>query len=101
MSHQAYQNAQRITEDPRATEYRLFGQVTGALIDAQKNGITGRAAGRGDRLEPAAVGHACGRLHGRPQSPCPRKCARKIVSLSLWVTQYSQDVMRQGAAWIR
>ncbi len=36
MTHKAYQNAQQVAEDPRATEYRLFGQVTGALIDAKK-----------------------------------------------------------------
>ena len=41
MSLKAYQNTQRISEDPRQTEYRLFGQVTGALIDAQKTGASG------------------------------------------------------------
>ncbi len=41
MTLQAYQNTQRITEDSRATEYRLFGQITGALIDIQKNGQSG------------------------------------------------------------
>ena len=30
MSLKAYQQTQVKTEDPRATEYRLFGQVTGA-----------------------------------------------------------------------
>ena len=29
MSLNAYKNAQTATEDPRVTEYRLFGQVTG------------------------------------------------------------------------
>ena len=41
MSLKAYKNAQTATEDPRVTEYRLFGQVTGALLDAQKNGVSG------------------------------------------------------------
>ena len=41
MTHKAYQSAQAVTEDPRATEYRLFGQVTGALIDAQKSQVRG------------------------------------------------------------
>ncbi|MDB5739202.1 MAG: Flagellar protein FlaF, partial [Alphaproteobacteria bacterium] len=31
MSLNAYRTAQTTTEDPRTTEYRLFGQVTGAL----------------------------------------------------------------------
>ena len=34
MSLQAYQKAQRSTERPRDTEYRLFAQVTQALIEA-------------------------------------------------------------------
>ena len=34
MTLQAYQNVQRVVEDPRTTEYRLFGQVTGALLEA-------------------------------------------------------------------
>ena len=34
MSLKAYQTAQTKTEDSRVTEYRLFGQVTGALINA-------------------------------------------------------------------
>ena len=41
MSHRAYQNTQRITEEPRSSEYRLFGQVTGALLDVQKQGARG------------------------------------------------------------
>ena len=44
MTHQAYQNTQRITESPRDNEYRLFGQVTGALIDARDGGV--KVAGR-------------------------------------------------------
>ena len=30
MTLKAYQSTQRIAENPRETEYRLFGQVTGA-----------------------------------------------------------------------
>jgi len=33
---QAYQKTQRQSETPRDTEYRLFGQVTHALIEADK-----------------------------------------------------------------
>jgi flagellar protein FlaF len=35
MSLKAYQATQAATEDPRVTEYRLFGQVTGALLNAK------------------------------------------------------------------
>ena len=41
MTLQAYQNAQRAVEDPRITEYRLFGQVTGALLDAKSSNANG------------------------------------------------------------
>ena len=38
MAVTAYQKAQRAAENPRSAEYRLFGQVTGALMDAQPSG---------------------------------------------------------------
>ena len=41
MSLKAYQQAQVKTEDPRATEYRLFGQVTGALLNAKESNAIG------------------------------------------------------------
>ena len=41
MSLNAYKSAQIATENPRVTEYRLFGQVTGALLDAQKTKAAG------------------------------------------------------------
>ena len=97
MSHHAYQSTQRITEDPRTTEYRLFGQVTGALIDAQKNGI------KGGPLAEAVDWNR--RLWGTLAADCmddrnrlPKEVRAQIVSLSLWVTRYSKDVMRQGAS---
>ena len=37
MSLNAYKAAQAATEDPRVTEYRLFGQVTGALLRAKES----------------------------------------------------------------
>ncbi|HUJ04355.1 MAG TPA: flagellar biosynthesis regulator FlaF [Rhizomicrobium sp.] len=97
MSHQAYKNTQRVTEDPRATEYRLFGQVTGALIDVQKNGTTG-----GPLAEALDWN---GRLWRTLAADCmddrnqlPPEVRAKIVSLSLWVTKYSKSVTREGAS---
>jgi flagellar protein FlaF len=96
MTLQAYQNAQRISEDPRATEYRLFGQVTGALIDVRKNGA------KGGPLAEAIDWNR--RLWRTLAADClddsnklPREVRAQIVSLSLWVTRYSKDVTRQGA----
>ena len=96
MSHQAYQSTQRVTEDSRTTEYRLFGQVTGALMDAKKNGITG-----GPLAETVDWNR---RLWGTLAADCmdernrlPKEVRAQIVSLSLWVTRYSTDVMSKGA----
>ena len=41
MSLKAYKAAQVATEDPRVTEYRLFGQVTGALLTAKESKAEG------------------------------------------------------------
>lgn len=97
MSLQAYRNTQQITEDPRATEYRLFGQVTGALIDVKTKGVTG-----GPLAEALDWN---GRLWRTLAADCmddrnqlPRDVRAKIVSLSLWVTKYSKQVTREGVS---
>ena len=41
MSLNAYKATQAPTEDPRITEYRLFGQVTGALLTAKESNAAG------------------------------------------------------------
>ena len=96
MTHQAYQNTQRITESPRDNEYRLFGQVTGALIDAQKDGATGgplvEAVDWNQRLWRTLAADC---LDDRNQ--LPKDVRAKIVSLSLWVSKYSKQVTRKGA----
>ena len=96
MTLRAYQNTQRITEDPRQTEYRLFGQVTGALIDAQKAGKSGGPLAETvdwNRQLWRTLAADC--LDDRNQ--LPEGVRAQIVSLSLWVTKYSKEVTRQGA----
>lgn len=97
MTLQAYKNTQRITEDPRSTEYRLFGQVTGALIDVQK------AAERGPPLVDAVDWNK--KLWRTLAADCmdernqlPQDLRAKIVSLSLWIAKYSRTVTRDGAS---
>jgi len=97
MTHRAYQNAQRISEDPRQTEYRLFGQVTGALIDVRK------ANAKGGTLVDAIDWNR--RLWRTLAADClddsnklPREVRAQIVSLSLWVGRYSKEVTRKGAS---
>lgn len=96
MSHHAYQRTQRITEDPRTAEYRLFGQVTGALLEAKAKNVGG-----GPLAEAVDWNR---RLWGSLAADClddrnrlPPQLRAHIVSLSLWVTRYSKDVVRRGA----
>ena len=35
---QAYQQVQNVTENPRQTEYRIFAQVTAAMMKAEQQG---------------------------------------------------------------
>ena len=42
MSIQKYQSTLTVTESPRQTEYRLFAQVTKALMDAEAEGEKGK-----------------------------------------------------------
>jgi flagellar protein FlaF len=96
MTHKAYHTALRATEPPRATEYRLFGQVTGALIDAQKNGQKGGPLAETvdwNRKLWRTLAADC--LDDRNQ--LPQDVRAKIVSLSLWVGKYSKQVTRKGA----
>jgi flagellar protein FlaF len=97
MTLQAYQNTQRITEEPRTTEYRLFGQVTGALIDVQKTGKDGgplvEAIDWNKRLWRTLAADC---MDDRNQ--LPQEVRAKIVSLSLWIAKYSRKVTREGAS---
>jgi flagellar biosynthesis activator protein FlaF len=96
MTLKSYQSVQRAVEDPRATEYRLFGQVTGALIDAK----TGNAVGA--PLVTAIDWNK--RLWRTLAADCmddrntlTEDVRAKIVSLSLWVSKYSRRVTREQA----
>ncbi|MGH8324346.1 MAG: flagellar biosynthesis regulator FlaF, partial [Steroidobacteraceae bacterium] len=92
----AYQNTQTVTEDPRATEYRLFGQVTGALIDAKTTGIAGGALAEAvdwNRKLWRTLAADC--MDDR--NLLTSDVRAKIVSLSLWVASYSKQVTRTGA----
>ena len=96
MSLGAYQKTQKITENPRETEYRLFGQVTHALI-----GVRGvdRNDGRvidaldWNRRMWTVLATDC----GSEGNGLNDKLRAQIVSLSIWVSKHSSEVMR-GAA---
>ncbi len=96
MSLNAYKSAQTATENPRVTEYRLFGQVTGALMDAQK------AKASGTPLVEAIDWNR--RMWRTLAADCmddrntlTEDVRAKIISLSLWVSKYSRQVTRDKA----
>ena len=97
MSLQAYQKTQRQSESPRDAEYRLFGQVTHALIEADK--------GRTDFKKLVDALDWNRRMWSTLAVDCsssanqlPANVRAQIISLSIWVTKYSSQVMQQGAS---
>jgi flagellar biosynthesis activator protein FlaF len=96
MSLRAYQDAQRVVEDPRQTEYRLFGQVTGALIDIKKTSAKGAPFIETldwNRRVWKAMADDC--LDDRNQLPPAIRA--QIVSLSMWVARYTRRVVHNKA----
>jgi len=96
MSLKAYKSAQTATEDPRVTEYRLFGQVTGALLDAQKTSASGTPLVEAidwNRRMWRTLAADC--MDDR--NTLSQDVRAKIISLSLWVSKYSRQVTREKA----
>lgn len=95
MSLHSYTVAQNTTESPRQTEYRLFAQVTRALMDCQKD----------DAKSPTAKAiHWNRRLWLALQADCamesnvlPDETRAGIISLAIWVDKHSRMVLRGEA----
>lgn len=95
MSLQAYQQAATRAETPRETEYRLFAQVTRALIEASQMdefNFGGRAdALHWNRRVWSALASDC----GHPDNKLPAPLRASIVSLSIWVDKHTSLVIRR------
>ncbi|MFZ5670079.1 MAG: flagellar biosynthesis regulator FlaF [Pseudomonadota bacterium] len=95
MSLQAYQQAAARTEAPRETEYRLFGQVTRALLEAAEippEDVRGRIdALDWNRRMWSALASDC----ADPQNLLPVPLRAQIISLSLWVGRHTSAVIRR------
>lgn len=95
MSLQAYQQAATRAEGPRDTEYRLFAQVTRALIEAaalDANEIGARAdALDWNRRVWATFASVC----GQPENQLPPQLRASIISLSIWVAKHTTLVIRR------
>ena len=94
MSLRAYKQASERAENPRETEYRLFGQVTRALMDADK--LDPSDPGRMDALDWnrrlwSALANDC----ADSGNALPEALRASIISLSLWVSRHTSAVMRR------
>ena len=95
MGLQAYQQAAARTENPRDAEYRLFGQVTRALLQAAEippEDMNGRMEALDwNRRLWSALASDC----ADPQNVLPDALRAQIISLSLWVSRHTSAVMRR------
>jgi flagellar biosynthesis activator protein FlaF len=97
MSVQAYQQAAARAESPRDIEYRLFGQVTRALMEVSES-ETSDIGARMDALDWNR------RLWSVLATDCastgnqlPMQLRANIISLSLWVNRHTSAIMRNEA----
>jgi flagellar protein FlaF len=95
MSLQAYQKAAEQAEDPRQIEYRLFGIVTRALMDAA-------ASDDKDISKRIRALHWNRRLWTTLADDCsqetnalPVEARAQIISLSIWVNRHTSAVMQR------
>ena len=95
MSLQAYRQASTQAESPRQTEYRLFAQVTLALMEAAKadpSDVTARIdALDWNRRVWTVLGDDC----ANPQNGLPAPLRASIISLSMWVNRHTSAVIRR------
>jgi len=94
MSLKAYKIAAERAESPREIEYRLFGEVTRALMEAAgATDITVRMnALDWNRRLWSTLALDCG-AEGNQLPPTLRA---QIISLSLWVTRYTTEIARDN-----
>ena len=95
MSLQAYKQAAQRTEAPREAEYRLFGQVTRALMEASALDPSDVAA-RIDALDWnrrlwSTLAADC----SEPTNALSMPLRAQIISLSLWVSRHTSEVIRR------
>ncbi|MGB3721384.1 MAG: flagellar biosynthesis regulator FlaF [Pacificimonas sp.] len=93
MSLSAYAQARSAAESPRASEYRLMAEVTGALALAQTQAMRGEAlvqALDANRRLWSALAFDC----SQEDNALPQNLRAQIISLGLWVSRYASEVAR-------
>lgn len=94
MSLQAYKTATARAESPREMEYRLFGQVTRALMHASSVDAADIAT-RIDALDwNRRLWSALATQVSDPDNALTAPLRAQIISLSLFVNRHSSAVMR-------
>ena len=97
MSLRAYQQAAQRAETPRDVEYRLFAEVTRALMDVKSKPRTDLQAWmkalHWNRRLWAALADDC----AQPGNSLPEPTRAQIISLSLFVHRHTSQVMRSEA----
>ncbi|MAP95166.1 MAG: flagellar biosynthesis regulator FlhF [Ponticaulis sp.] len=95
MSVKAYQQTARRTENPREVEYRLFAQVTSALVEAEKTGKSDLQklmdALDWNRRIWSALSMDC----ASPDNGLPAQIRANIISLSIFVSKHTSAIMRE------
>ncbi|MFC4349661.1 flagellar biosynthesis regulator FlaF [Kordiimonas lipolytica] len=93
MSYQAYQKAQHSAENPSQVEYRLFAEVTNALIKAKDRNIRDKEMVEAldwNRRMWSVLSSDC----GTEGNGLPPQLRAGIISLSIWVSKHSSAVVR-------
>ncbi|HXA38722.1 MAG TPA: flagellar biosynthesis regulator FlaF [Phenylobacterium sp.] len=94
MSLQAYNQAAKRAESPRQAEYRLFAQVTLALMEAAKAEVSDIPA-RVDALDwNRRVWTALGEDCAQPGNALPAPLRASIISLAIWVGRHTSAAIR-------
>lgn len=96
MSLDAYHRQQTASESPRQTEYRLFGRVTAALIEARDKKLDGGALMKAldwNRRMWSAFATDC----SSPDNQLPKTTRAQIISLSIYVSKTTSKVARRQA----
>jgi len=96
MSLKAYQQTQKKFANPRDIEYRLFAQITSALINSKSFARTDQrliSAVMRNRELWSTLAVDC----ADASNQLGRELRAQIVSLSLWVSRYTSSVMRENA----
>ena len=93
MSLDAYHQRQAAAELPQQTEYRLFGRVTGALIEAKEKELSGAALMKAldwNRRLWSTLAVDC----GAEENNLPKETRAQIISLSIYVAKTTSRVFR-------